>query len=374
MRDALAARLAGRPRAPVGIFPTPLQYMGRLSRRLGRPVYFKREDLAGLAIGGSKIRILRYTAGDALDRGTNLFVAGGYVQSNHPTQVAAVGCALGIATELVLDTTKGWEMEGNMLLSTLMGCKVHYVREGSYEAIRDACRRYAERVNRRGERRAHLLTLTPEIHALSALAYAEGFLELAGQLEAADVREADVFVGSGGPTYAGLLVGACASGKRVRVHGAPPHGLGDGAAERVLSVARAALRLVDLNISIAAADVSLLGRGAGVYGYAYGPSVRAIWDVAQAEGVFLDPVYTGNGMAEMLRWTDAHRGETPVVFLHTGGVTALFAYERELIAGKRVGRAPGRRVSRLGILNGARRQARRQIRPRRSPAGASAGT
>jgi 1-aminocyclopropane-1-carboxylate deaminase/D-cysteine desulfhydrase-like pyridoxal-dependent ACC family enzyme len=158
------------------------------------------------------------------------------------------------------------------------------------------------------------------------------------------------------------------------VHGAPPHGLGDGAAERVLSVARAALRLVDLNISIAAADVSLLGRGAGVYGYAYGPSVRAIWDVAQAEGVFLDPVYTGNGMAEMLRWTDAHRGETPVVFLHTGGVTALFAYERELIAGKRVGRAPGRRVSRLGILNGARRQARRQIRPRRSPAGASAGT
>lgn len=373
MRDMLAARLAARPHAQVGIFPTPLQYMGRLSRRLGRPVYFKREDLAGLAIGGSKIRILRHTAGDALDRGATLFVAGGYVQSNHPTQVAAVGCALGIPTELVLDTTKGWEMEGNMLLSTLMGCKVHYVREGSYEAIRDACRRQVERLNRRGER-PHLLTLTPEIHALSALAYAEGFLELAAQLDASGVRQADVFVGSGGPTYAGLLLGACATGDSIRVHGAPPHGLGARAAERVLGVARAALHLVDLDVPVTPADVSLLGRGAGVYGYTYRPSVKAIWDVAQAEGVFLDPVYTGTGMAEMLRWAETHRGETPVVFLHTGGVTALFAYERELIAGKRAARIPGRRISRLGSVNGRRGRPSRLIARRRSPAGASAGT
>jgi 1-aminocyclopropane-1-carboxylate deaminase/D-cysteine desulfhydrase-like pyridoxal-dependent ACC family enzyme len=300
-------------------------------------------------------------------------VAGGYVQSNHPTQVAAVGCALGVPTELVLDTTKGWEMEGNMLLSTLMGCRVHYVHEGSYEAIRDACRRHVERLNKRGARRAHLLTLTPEIHALSALAYAEGFLELAAQLDAAGTREADIFVGSGGPTYAGLLLGACACGDRIRVHGAPPHGLGEGAADRVLGVARAALRLLDLDVPVSPEDVSLLGRGAGVYGYTYPPSVKAIWEVAQAEGVFLDPVYTGAGMAEMLRWTVTHRGETPVIFLHTGGVTTLFAYERELVAGRRAARVPGRRISRRGTLNGRRGRPSRLPAQRRSPAGASAG-
>ncbi|HEV2358421.1 MAG TPA: pyridoxal-phosphate dependent enzyme [bacterium] len=353
MRDRLAAGLARRPHAPVGIFPTPLQHMAQLSGRLSRPVYFKREDLAGLAIGGSKIRILRHTAGDALNRGANLFVAGGYVQSNHPTQVASVGCALGIATELVLDTTKGWEMEGNMLLATLMGVRVHYVREGSYEAVRDACRRHVARLNSRG-RRAHLLTLTPEIHALSALAYAEGFLELAGQLETAGVREADVFVGSGGPTYAGLLLGACAHGGRIRVHGAPPHGLGAGAEEKVLGVARAAMQLLDLEVPVGPADVSLLGRGEGVYGYTYPPSVKAIWTIAQAEGVFLDPVYTGTGMAEMLRWAKDRGGETPLVFLHTGGVTTLFAYERELLGGRHLARVPARRISRLGMPNGRR--------------------
>ncbi|HKV88931.1 MAG TPA: pyridoxal-phosphate dependent enzyme [Candidatus Dormibacteraeota bacterium] len=356
MRDRLAARLARRPHAPVGIFPTPLQHMPRLSRQLGRPVYFKREDLAGLAVAGSKIRILQHTAGDALERGAEMFVAGGYVQSNHPTQVAAVGCALGVRTELMLDTTKGWEMQGNLLLSTLMRCKVHYVREGSYEAVRDACLRLVDRLNRRG-RRARLLTLTPEIHALAALAYAEGLLELAGQLDAVGVRRADVFVGSGGPTYAGLLLGACADGGRIRVHGAPPHGLGAGAEERVVRVAGAAMQLLDLDVPVRPDDVSLLGRGSGVYGYTYPATVKTIWKVAQAEGVFLDPVYTGTGMAEMLRWAEAHRGETPVVFLHTGGVATLFAYTRELVGGRQASSNPARRISRLGVAGTRRRQA-----------------
>ena len=346
LSDRLAERLARRPHAPVGIFPTPLQEMPNLSRLLGRPVYFKREDLAGLAVAGSKIRILRHTAGDALARGANRFVAGGYVQSNHPTQGAAVGRALGVATDLVLDTTKGWEMEGNMLLSTLMGCRVHYVHEGAYEAIRNACRRLVDRLNRRGLR-AQLLTLTPEVHALSAVAYAEGLLELLGQLDRHGFRNVRVFVGSAGPTYAGLLLGACAVRGAIRVHGVPPHGLGPGARERVLGVARTAMRLLDLDVRIRTEDVSLVGRGGGVYGYAYPEALRAIRIVAQAEGVFLDPVYTGTGMAEMLRWSKQHRGESPLVFVHTGGVTTLFAYEREL-AGGRDGAAPARRISRLG--------------------------
>jgi D-cysteine desulfhydrase len=356
MRDQLAARLAARPHAPVGIFPTPLQHMGRLSRLLGRPVYFKREDLAGLAIGGSKIRILQHTAGDALHRGAKLFVAGGYVQSNHPAQVAAVGRALGVPTEMVLDTTKGYEVQGNLLLASLMGTRVHFVREGAYEAIREACHRYVARLNARGSR-AQLLTLTPEIHALSALAYAEGFLELAAQLQQAGIRDGDVFVGSGGPTYAGLVLGARAYGGPLRVHGVPPHGLGAGARERVVHVAQAAAALLELDVPVGPDDVSLLGAGDGVYGFTYPASVKAIRTVAEAEGVFLDPVYTGNGMAELLRWNKAHPGDTPVVFLHTGGVTTLFAYERELSGTRGDHDRVGHRISRLGRTARGRRVA-----------------
>jgi len=350
VREILAERLARRPHAPVGIFPTPVQPMARLSQQLGRPIYFKRDDLAGIAIAGSKIRILQHTAGDALDRGADLFVAGGYVQSNHPLQVAAVGRALGIPTELVLDTTKGYEMQGNLLLAALMGIRVHFVREGNYEAIRDACLRHVARLIRRG-RRARLLTLTPEIHALSALAYAEGFLELAGQLERAGIDDADIFVGSGGPTYAGLLLGSRAHGGRFRVHGAAPHGLGPGARERVLAVARAAMALLDLEIRVGPEDVSLLGRGEGMYGFTYPASIKAIRRIAEAEGVFLDPVYTGNGMAEMLRWIEENPGDTPLVFMHTGGVTTLFAYDRELLGIRHLRKVHGRRIARLGGTN-----------------------
>jgi 1-aminocyclopropane-1-carboxylate deaminase/D-cysteine desulfhydrase-like pyridoxal-dependent ACC family enzyme len=345
MREALADRLRRRPHAPVGIFPTPLQKMPRLSALLARPVYFKRDDLAGLAVGGSKIRVLQHTAGDALDRGATLFVAGGYVQSNHPMQVAAVGCALGIPTEMVLDTTKGYEVQGNLLLTTLMGVKVHYVRLGGYEAIRDECARLVVRLERRG-RRARLLTLTPEIHVLNALAYAEGFLELAQQLEEAGISRADIFIGSGGPTYAGLVLGASASGAGLRVHGAPPRGIG-AQAQRVLDIARRAAGAVGLDIPLRSEDVSLLGRGEGVYGFTYPATLHAIRMVAQAEGVFLDPIYTGNVMAEMLARLKGHPGDGPVVFFHTGGVPALFAFDRELTGARHPARGPAGRVWRL---------------------------
>jgi D-cysteine desulfhydrase len=365
MREALADRLRRRPHAPVGIFPTPLQMMPRLSELLARPVYFKRDDLAGLAVGGSKIRVLQHTAGDALERGADLFVAGGYVQSNHPMQVAAVGCALGIPTEMVLDTTKGYEGQGNLLLTLLMGVKVHYVRLGSYEAIRDACARLAVRLERRG-RRARLLTLTPEIHVLNALAYAEGFLELARQLEGTGISRADIFIGSGGPTYAGLVLGASASGGGLRVHGAPPRGIG-AQVERVLDIARRAAAAVGLEIPLRTEDVSLLGRGEGVYGFTYPATMRTIRMVAEAEGVFLDPVYTGNVMAEMLDWLKARPGDGPVVFFHTGGVPALFAFERELMDARRLVRRPGGRVWRLDTKN-VRRVSRSIESGRRRPA------
>jgi 1-aminocyclopropane-1-carboxylate deaminase/D-cysteine desulfhydrase-like pyridoxal-dependent ACC family enzyme len=346
MREALARRLKRRPHAPVGIFPTPLQKMPRLSELFVRPVYFKRDDLAGLAVGGSKIRVLQHTAGDALERGADLFVAGGYVQSNHPMQVAAVGRSLGIPTEMVLDTTKGYEVQGNLLLTALMGVKVYYVRLGSYEAIRDECARLVARLQRRG-RRARLLTLTPEIHVLNALAYAEGFLELARQLEEAGIGWADIFIGSGGPTYAGLVLGAAAWGHGLRVHGAPPRGIG-AAAERVLDVARRAAGAVGLDIPLRLQDVALLGRGEGVYGFTYPAAMQAIRMVAKAEGVFLDPVYTGNAMAEMLAWLKEHPGDSPVVFFHTGGVPAVFAFDRELMGARHPRRGRARRAWRLG--------------------------
>jgi 1-aminocyclopropane-1-carboxylate deaminase/D-cysteine desulfhydrase-like pyridoxal-dependent ACC family enzyme len=155
----LAGALARMPRAPVGIFPTPLQPMRRLSQRFDRPVYFKRDDLAGLAMGGSKIRILQFTAGEALAQGADTFVAGGYVQSNHPAQVAAAGAALGVPTHVILDVTKGYEPQGNLLLLDLAGTQVRFTRVGSYDGVLAQCQRLAVRLEHTG-RRPRVLTQT----------------------------------------------------------------------------------------------------------------------------------------------------------------------------------------------------------------------
>lgn len=330
--DQLKRGLARLPRAAVGIFPTPLVPAHRLAVRFGRPVYFKRDDLAGLAMGGSKIRVLRFTAGDALARGADTFVAGGFAQSNHPAQVAAAGAALGIPTHVVLDVSNGYEPQGNVLLLDLAGARVGFASAGGYDGVAAACRRLAATLVRAG-RRPQIMTQTRESRVLSAVAYADGFVELLGQLDVAGVRDAEIVVGSGGPTYAGLLLGALAAG-RCTVCGAPARGRGGGARGQVAEfVAEAAARL-GVDVRARDEDVAFLDRGQGTYGEIDWETVAALRFVASQEGVYLDPVYGGHAMAALLR-RERHDAGRPLVFVQTGGAPTVFAYEREL-AGRRI--------------------------------------
>jgi L-cysteate sulfo-lyase len=358
---ALVEALARTPRAPVGVFPTPLQPMRRLSQHFGRPVYFKRDDLAGLAMGGSKIRILQFTAGAALAQGVDTFVAGGYVQSNHPAQVAAAGAALGIPTHVILDVTKGYEPQGNLLLLDLAGTQLQFTRVGSHDGVLARCRRLAVRLEHAG-RRPRVMTQTRESRILSVVAYANGFVELDRQLRTLGIREADIVVGSGGPTYAGLLLGAIVGGRRCRAHGVPPRGRGVGAKEQVRELMVEACALLGVEVLARSDDVSFLGDEPGVYGEVSRETVAAIRFVAAQEGVYLDPVYGGHAMAVLLRRDLRNAADRPLIFFQTGGTPTVFAYEREL-ANRRIldyaSRAPrvnraaksARRARRVGLTS-----------------------
>ena len=77
------------------------------------------------------------------------------------------------------------------------------------------------------------------------------------------------------------------------------------------------------------ADVEVVAGHAGpAYGVPHQATIEAIKLGAALEGLVLDPVYSGKGLAGLIalirsgRWT---RGEN-VVFIHTGGAPALFAY------------------------------------------------
>ncbi|MYE91315.1 pyridoxal-phosphate dependent enzyme [Candidatus Poribacteria bacterium] len=61
--------------------------------------------------------------------------------------------------------------------------------------------------------------------------------------------------------------------------------------------------------------------------------VDALKLVAQTEGIFLDPSYTSKGFAGLVDHIRKGRisSDETVIFLHTGGTPALFAYNEELI-------------------------------------------
>lgn len=354
----LTGALGRRPQAPIGVFPTPLAAAPRLSQHFGRPVYLKRDDLAGLAMGGSKIRILRFTAGEALAQGTDTFVAGGYAQSNHPAQVAAAGAALGVPTHVILDVTKGYEPQGNVLLIDLAGARLQFTAVGSYEGVLAQCRRLAGRLERAG-RRPRVMTQTRESRILSAVAYAAGFVELEQQLRDRGISGADIVVGSGSATYAGLLLGAVAGGRPYRVYGVPPRGRGPGAREQIREFIVETCAFLGVDVAVRDEDVALLGEGSGNYGEVDRETASAIRFVAAQEGVYLDPVYGGHAMAALLRGGVREGADRPLVFVQTGGAPTIFAYERELASRRvlghatvapRVDRAAGRtrRVSRAG--------------------------
>jgi D-cysteine desulfhydrase len=62
--------------------------------------------------------------------------------------------------------------------------------------------------------------------------------------------------------------------------------------------------------------------------------VEAVQVLARTEGVLLDPVYTGKVMAGLIGLARAgtFRDGERVLFMHTGGLPALHAYEREVLA------------------------------------------
>jgi 1-aminocyclopropane-1-carboxylate deaminase/D-cysteine desulfhydrase-like pyridoxal-dependent ACC family enzyme len=89
---------------------------------------------------------------------------------------------------------------------------------------------------------------------------------------------------------------------------------------------------VDLDPGALQVDDRFLGDGYAVLTEAEREAIRL---AARSEGILLDPVYTGKAMAgliAMVRCGEIDPGER-VLFWHTGGTPALFAYAAELVEG-----------------------------------------
>lgn len=329
--DELVRALDAIPRVRLGALPTPLIEAPRLAAGLGiGRLFIKRDDLTGLGGGGNKIRTLEYTVADAIQSGADLFVGAAYVHSNHCRQLAAAGARLGVEVRLILrrkpDVPIEWQ--GNLLLDDLFGATIEFVEAADVDELLSMAHRRIEELQADGRKPA-LLTLGPRSKLLGAVAAMRTLLEIAAQLETEGVGRAHIYVASGGPTYAGLLSAARIIGFDGEIRGISnqfdqaTHRA--GLAELLPRIAATiGLAIPDRPPAIEIDD-RFLGPG---YGLVSDAGLAAIRTAATLDGLVLDPIYTAKGMAGLLAHAAQGRLERDdaVVFLHTGGVPALFTH------------------------------------------------
>jgi D-cysteine desulfhydrase family pyridoxal phosphate-dependent enzyme len=332
-REELCQKIAQMPQVELGHFPTPLEECPRLSEALGGPrILMKREDCSGLAFGGNKVRQLTFTIGEAIHQGADTIVHGAASQSNHCRQAAAACARLGLKCYLRLSRDKKGIIQGNLLLDHLAGAEVELVDATlgpELDAVKYAL---AEDLKAQGLK-PHVIA-APRSTALAAVAFSWCIAEIHEQQEAMGIEADWMYAGSIGGTQAGLILGAKALGMKLKPVGISPIRW-DDRVERVRIAANSAAEILDLDLQITDADVDNTNDYVGeAYGVVTPECVEALKLVAQTEGIFLDPSYTSKAFAGLIDHIRQGRiaPDDTVIFLHTGGTPALFAYNEELSA------------------------------------------
>lgn len=312
--------------------PTPLEPLPRLSAHLGgAELWIKRDDQTGLAGGGNKTRKLEYLLADALARHKRTLITGGAAQSNHCRQTAAAAARVGLRCVVVLRGEPPAKLTGNTLLVDLLGAEIVWTRGESHAAVMEA-------THAREETAGHQPYFIPigGSNRIGASAYAAAVQELAGQVPGAgpDRFNRLCFASSSGGTHAGLAVGARAVMPTTEVLG---FSVDEPLAElqaNVASIATETAELLGLPFTFKPADIAAntdyIGAGYAIMGDRERETIRRL---ARLEGILVDPVYTGKafgGLIDLVRRGVIGRDER-VLFWHTGGQPALFAYADQLV-------------------------------------------
>ncbi len=307
--------------------PTPLEALPRLSQWLEGPeIYFKRDDLTGIAKTGNKVRKLEYLIAEAQQQGCDVLMTCGGAQSNHARATAVSAAKIGMKCHLVLRNATGGDLDGNLFLDRLFAAEITFITPQEYEHVNDIMAKLAEAHDGKGGK-AYVI---PEggSNALGTLGYAAAMEEVAKQMKALRLEFDHMIcpVGSGG-TMAGMLLGRSAFEIKTQIHGLNVCDDAPYFQNRIASILREAKRRFGFEINLQKNDISVIdgyvGKG---YGLSRQEEIDLIKQVARLEGIILDPVYTGKamyGVMDLIRQGRFKKGER-ILFWHTGGIFGLF--------------------------------------------------
>ena len=329
-------------RFPLATLPTSLHAAPRLREALGGSsrcpqILIKRDDLTGLALGGNKARKLEFLIAEALNQEATVVITTGAVQSNHARMTAAAARAAGLDVVLVLTASENPpapRLQGNLLLDELFGATIHYLpppADPTLATSPEEDAKVAEVVadlQKRGER-PYVVPIGGS-SPTGVLGYAWGTHELVEQLKAMNERPSRLYYASGSRgTAAGIVLGAKLWNAPYSPYGVAVSGGESFKIQRAMRIANGAAEMIGTTIRVNERDLvtdqGYIGPG---YGIATPECVEAIRLVAQTEGILLDPTYTAKAMACLI--DHVRRGaldpSSTIVYLHTGGVPALFAH------------------------------------------------
>jgi D-cysteine desulfhydrase family pyridoxal phosphate-dependent enzyme len=331
--DSILQKLERFPRIPLAdSSATPLEHLPRLSAQLKREVFIKRDDTLGPALGGNKTRKLEYLLADAQQRGVRKVVTFGGLQSNHARITAAAARKVGLEPHLFYFEKRPEHLVGNLLLNQLMGAHMHFLPLGTG----GDGRRTLESTNRL----VHLLAwLRLGRHYFipvggyswrGCLGYVRAAVEIETQAHALGIENAYLLLAAGtGGTLTGLLAGLTLMDSSLSLLGIDVGKLWKGFPASLARLAGEICRHLGVKRVFNPKEIPLLE---GVYaGPKYGvpsPGAQdAIHRLARTEGILLDPVYTGKAFAGLLNLVEKGGlgSKEPIIFLHTGGLPALFA-------------------------------------------------
>jgi len=323
--------------------PTPIEFLPRLTAKLGGPnIYIKRDDLLGLAGGGNKTRKLEFLVGDALEKGADTLITCGAVQSNHCRLTLAAAVKEGLKCHLVLEqrvpNSYKKTASGNNFLYELLGAEGIHVVDGGTDLLAKM-NEVADGLKEQG-RKPYVVPGAYVIpgggsNEIGSLGYVACAQEILHQTFEMGLRIDNIVLTSGsGGTHAGMLVGMAGCNGQIPITGI---GINKENARQIPAVHKLALQTAE-KIGIAnpprLEDVIVFEEyiGAG-YSLSTPEMIDAIKLFARVEGILLDPVYTGKTAAGMIDligkgyFADCEN----TLFLHTGGSPALYAHMEDLL-------------------------------------------
>ncbi len=311
---------------------TPIEAAERFSNILGGPsIYIKRDDLLGLSGGGNKTRKLEFLVADAIDQGADTLITCGAVQSNHCRLTLAAAVKEGLKCRLVLEERVAGSYNpgasGNNFLYQLLGVESITVVPGGSD-MAAAMQKAADEVAAEG-RKAYIIPGGGS-NPIGATGYVACAEEILAQLFDLGLNIDRVVCASGSTgTHAGLVTGFYGNNANIPIIGINVSRTKEEQEPLVYDLIQKTAAHVGIEAEIPREAVVCFGDyvGAG-YSLPTPLMVEAVKLLARSEGILLDPVYTGKTMAGLVDLVRKgyFKSDENILFIHTGGSPALYAY------------------------------------------------